>query len=63
MSACGSKGGCQVCCWLLWRGGVWVCAPGEGMPDEAARGFSSKSPTLLAAGIVHLLMLEASAEY
>lgn len=54
---------CAAGWWVLWRGGVWMGAPGEGMPDEAAGGFSSKSPALFAAGIVHLLMVEASAEY
>lgn len=34
---------------------------GEGMPYEVAGGFISKSQTLLAA-VVHLLMVETSAE-
>ena len=54
---------CVAGWWVLQRGGAWVGAPGEGMPYKAAGGFISKSETPLAAGIVHLLMVEASAEY
>lgn len=54
---------CLAGWWVLQRGGAWVGAPSEGMAYQAAGGFISKSQTPLAASIMHLLMVEAYAEY